>query len=222
MPFSCALNGTCEPDPNGLHPDLATCQANCRPYEGDIIPDLLYDILALNLEDALDLAPSDMDVILFRLTGIRAPLNQVRDILTHVIDKDYIALWGYDEDVKDYVRSQLEDEIDLLILDTIPFDEDSHVQPEWQGLRAKVIRLLTRIFQERPEIAISETLEDEPPRDLEELVDIIQRFIAHVIYLMALPSLDGNSYPKIRGFKRHWDYIVERFGPTIPYQRYIV
>jgi len=219
MAFSCALNGTCEPDPNGLHPDLATCQANCHSYEGDILPDLLYDILAFNLEDIDELAPSDIDSILFRLTGIRVPLYQVRDVLTHVIDKDYIPLWSY-YDAKPYVRLQIKDELDLLILDTVPSDIGS--QPDWQGLRNKVARLLTRTFQERNNDDVSEGLIDAEPETLEELITIIQQFLANSLQRLVKPSDNDDVYPNIDGFMSHWDYIVERFGPIIPYQRYIV
>lgn len=151
MRYSCAINGTCEPDVRGLHRDLITCQANCIPYEGEIIPDLLYDILALNPEDAIKLAPSDISVILFRITGIRAPLTYVRSILTKVIDKDYLALWRYDEEVRDYVRSQLTDELDLLILDTAS-KGNRGVQPDWSALRNRVIRRIAEVFGETAEV----------------------------------------------------------------------
>lgn len=217
MPYSCSLNGTCEDDYFGRHRDLATCQANCKPYQGEIIPDILYDILALNLEDVLDLAPSDIAVILFRLTGLRVALDEARRILTHVIDKDYIALWEYEEPVKEYVRSQLDDEIDLLILDTVR-NYDS--QPEWGALRNKVTRWLTHVFQERAEIAFGEILGDEQVASLDELVSFLQRTLANDICDITVP-LHEDPNPKMSGFLSHWDYIVERFGPTIPYQQYI-
>jgi len=217
MPYSCTINGTCEDDRLGRHQDLATCQANCKPYQGEIIPDILYDILTLNLEDALDLAPSDIVIVLFRLTGLRVSLDEARRILTLVIDKDYLALWEYEEPVKEYVRSQLEDEIDLLILDTVR-NYDS--QPEWGALRNKVIRRLTHVFQERDEIAFDEILEDVTVTNLDELVRFLQGTLADDICDIAVP-LHENTNPKMSGFLSHWDYIVERFGPTIPYQQYI-
>jgi hypothetical protein len=216
MRYSCAINGTCEPDVRGRHPDLITCQANCVPYEGEIIPDILYDILALNLEDAIKLAPSDISIILFRITGIRASLTYARGILTKVIDNDYLALWRYEEEVKDYVRAQLTDELDLLILDTSA-KEYRWVQPDWDALRNKVIRRITEVFEEA-DVGIEELFENEPPPDMEDLLDFLQGIIATDIYSMA--TGDSNK-ADMEGFMKHWDYVVERFGGVIPYQRYI-
>ena len=222
MPYSCTLKGLCEYDDYGDHPDLATCQANCNRYEGELIDDLVYDILALNLDDALELAPSDITIILFRVSGIRSPdVSRSRQLLHDVIDRDYIRLWRQKDipSVMEYLTSQLEDELDFLLLDTL---SDIIVQPEWMALRNRVTRLLSAIFREKDGYysAFGEQLEEIQVFSLEELVNSLQVYIADTIYLMVVYT-ENSPRPNMEGFLKHWDYIVERFGPVIPYQRYI-
>lgn len=223
MPYSCTLKGSCEYDDYGDHPDLITCQANCNRYEGELIDDLVYDILALNLEDALELAPSDIIVILFRVSGIRSPdVSLSRQLLNNVIDRDYIRLWRQKDipTVMEYLTSQLEDELDILLLDTLG---DIIVQPDWMSLRNRVTRLLSAIFREKDgyEAMFGEQLEEIQVFSLEELVNSLQVYIADSIYIMVVYT-EGVPRPNMVGFLKHWDYIVERFGPTIPYQSYII
>ncbi|MFA6972912.1 MAG: hypothetical protein WC208_16130 [Gallionella sp.] len=118
--------------------------------------------------------------------------------------------------MKDYVRAQLTDELDLLILDTSA-KEYRWVQPDWDALRNKVIRRITEVFEEA-DVGIEELFENEPPPDMEDLLDFLQGIIATDIYSMA--TGDSNK-ADMEGFMKHWDYVVERFGGVIPYQRYI-
>lgn len=218
MNYNCTLKGRCEIDPDGIYPDQATCEANCHPYEGDIPDDVMYDILALNLEDALDLAPSDIAIILFRATGIRSLKSYARDLLTYVIDNNYIKLWFWGEIAREYTLSLLEDELDTLILDVV---YQTDVQPDWPATRNKVSRLLKGLFQERLDDIILDDLESEGVHSLEGLVAILQRVIAERIYNIVSPGINPRGMVSYDGVWKHWDYILETFGPVIPYQRYI-
>jgi hypothetical protein len=218
MDYSCTLKGRCEIDLNGIYPDQVTCEANCHPYEGDIPDDVMYDILALNLEDALDLAPSDIVIILFRVTGIRANKSYARDLLTYVIDNNYVKLWFWGEITREYTLSLLEDELDTLILDVV---YQTDVQPDWTATRNKVSRLLKGLFQERLDNVILDDLEDGDIHSIDHLVLILQRVIAEGIYRIVSPVGNIEGLVAYDGVEKHWDYIVETFGPVIPYQRYI-
>ena len=201
---------------------LMSVAPNATPYEGEIIEDVLYDILSLNLEDALDLAPADIAVILFRATGLREPISRARQVLKMVIDQDYLNLWRLDsEAIREYLLPSL-DGLDLLILDTVI--SYVPVKPDWDVVRRNINWALKMIFRSHPstDFAIRVIPNEVNIDSLDRLVELLQINIAGEIY-GAVSSSDARiSLMAVNGVKTHWDFILETYGPTIPYQRYIV
>jgi hypothetical protein len=64
--FSCAFNGTCEPDLTGSYASEAECQADCRSVEDKDINYLILQYAPLGLESV---APSDRAEVIRRITG---------------------------------------------------------------------------------------------------------------------------------------------------------
>lgn len=222
--YSCTLRGACEVDPQGRHSTLAECQANCQPLDSDLIDDVVYDILTLNLEDSEYLAPSDISTVLLRATGFRFPLAEIRQTLLDVLDGDYINLWNSGEVAQSYVRTQLQDELDLVILDTIKISPP--VQPDWTGLRNKVSRGIKLRFQEGIHADMDRVfinmMEENRIGTLEGLVEILQRLIAEDIYSLVTGTYEVIAGDMLAGVVLHWDYILEMAGSVVvPYQQYL-
>lgn len=222
MPYNCTLKGECVEDWAGPYLTLDECRAKCRPYEGEIIEDILYDILSLNLEDALELAPADIAVVLFRATGLREPVSRARQILKMVIDQDYLKLWRQQsEAIKEYLLPSL-DELDLLILDTVITYVPA--KPDWDVVRRNLGWVLKMLFRSHPStsFAIDVIPNEVNINSLDRLVELLQIDIAGEIYGAVSSSNANVPMVAVNGVKTHWDFILETYGPTIPYQRYIV
>lgn len=226
MPFSCNLHGACEEDDYGFYPTQAECQANCQPLDSDLIDDVVYDILTLNLEDAFFLAPSDVAIVLFRSTGLRVKPRRARDVLIAILDKNYIELWNMGEKVREYLRPSL-DELDLLILNTVGHGFLLAVQPEWTAVRNSVDRELKLMFREHPMASSSDRLEEDLeegriPSSLKELINLLRRYIADTIFNAVFGKDQEFSADEQRPIELDdWEYMVRTYGPVIPYQRYI-
>jgi hypothetical protein len=65
--YACAFNGTCEPNPNGAYESLEDCQKECASISNKDVQDLIYQYSPY---EALQLAPSDQQRIINRLTRI--------------------------------------------------------------------------------------------------------------------------------------------------------
>jgi hypothetical protein len=226
MPFSCNLHGACEEDGYGFYPTQVECQTNCQPLDSDLIDDLVYDILTLNLDDAIFLAPSDIAIVLFRSTGLRVNPRRARDVLISILDKNYIGMWNMGEKVREYLRPSL-DELDLLILNTVGHGILLAVQPEWTAVRNSVDRELKLMFREHPMATVTDRLEDglpeeEVPSSLNELTNLLRMYIADTIF----DAVFGEDQQFSANGQRpneldDWEYVVRTYGPVIPYQRYI-
>jgi len=221
--YSCTLKGICEDDRYGRHTTLVECQANCQPLDSDLIDDVVYDILTLNLEDAEYLAPSDISTVLLRATGFRFSLLNIRQTLLYVLDGDYINLWQSGEVARNYVRTQLQDELDLVILDTIKISPK--VQPDWTGLRNKVSRGIRLTLQEGINVDVERAfinMMEENRFNLERLVKMLQRLVVEHIYVSVTGEYHDVTDGMLAGVAVHWDYILEMGGSVIPYQQYLV
>lgn len=87
--YSCAFNGTCEPDPNGQYASEEECLLNC---ESTPDKDINYLILQYAPGGLSTLAPSDQVEVARRLTGVVFDRNYVSVIVEALANLDWSFL----------------------------------------------------------------------------------------------------------------------------------
>jgi len=223
MRFSCNLNGTCEEDfDEGIYLTRQQCQASCQSLgEGADTREAAYLAMSFNLEQALNAAPSDRVNLIRRITGVTVTADDSWDTLASIITDDYLELYRREGNIfLLYLEARL-DEFDFLLLELIS-PRYTSISPNWSKIRLIITSDIRQLFQGYHDIYFFVELQEEPPPSLAELISALQLQIALIILeTFDLPQDPANHHNYVGEVSQHWPYLLEQFGPTIPYQEMI-
>lgn len=229
--YRCSLKGQCEEDNTGYY-TREECVARCHAPFDRLEYDLQMEVLMYTPETVLTGAKSDQAEVLRRLTGIVIPANRfayVTNTLIYALSDNYGKLYSitrYPPTVKtqadDYFSQRL-DELDYLMLEHCYESNTIQASSNWKSARLQMEVALRDLFGESEEIeqAMFEELEDDDslPTTIEELEKILIYRVDSI--LREVFTIDWNQSMELEPINKYWPYIVETFGPTIPFQHRI-